>query len=153
MTGQGADAVVIDASLALKWQLDDEEDRGPALALRNDVVIHKVRAAHAPTLYAYEMTNGVISAVRRKRIDVAIGARALALLFSVDVTLHSPPVDEVYPLGIEYGLSAYDSAYVVTAQRLGVEFWTADRHLYDAVHAKLGWVRWIGEYVAAGRRA
>lgn len=153
MTGQSADAVVIDASLALKWQLDDEEDRGPALALRNDLIIHRTLTAHAPTLFAYEMINGVVSAVKRKRMDSAIGARALTLLFSVEVTLHSPPVDDVYPLAIEHGLSAYDSAYVATARRLGMEFWTADRHLHDAVKAKLSWVRWIGEYAASGRRA
>jgi predicted nucleic acid-binding protein len=41
---------------------------------------------------------------------------------------------------------AYDVTYLALAQLEGVELWTADERLYNAVKGKLAWVRWVGEY-------
>ena len=37
--------------------------------------------------------------------------------------------------------AAYDSHYLALADRLGVEFWTADQKLYNTVSAALPWVK------------
>jgi predicted nucleic acid-binding protein len=43
-------------------------------------------------------------------------------------------------------LTIYDSLYVVLAETLGVELWTADRRLVRQVATLAPWVRWLGEY-------
>ena len=140
--------VVIDASLALKWQFDDEEHVAEALALRDGVIISRSLLAYAPTLFPYELINGVVSAVRRKRLDTALGERALRNLLSVDIKLRTPSADKVFASAIGYALSAYDGSYVALAEDLGAELWTADRRLYDAVSGRLSWVHWVGDYSA-----
>ena len=46
-----------------------------------------------------------------------------------------PLTPQVAQLGI------YDAHYLALAERLGAEFWTADRRLQQAVGATLLWVR------------
>jgi predicted nucleic acid-binding protein len=42
--------------------------------------------------------------------------------------------------------SAYDSYYLVLAQALECDFWTADKRLFNALQeTRLGWVHWIEE--------
>jgi predicted nucleic acid-binding protein len=54
-------------------------------------------------------------------------------------------------LADRFGLSAtYDAHYLALAEREGCEYWTADERLWNSVRAQLGWVRWLGEYSAAG---
>lgn len=41
---------------------------------------------------------------------------------------------------------AYDAFYIALAERLQVEFWTADKRLANATEQLgLNWVHWIGE--------
>ena len=138
--------VVIDASVALKWQLEDEQDTPQALTLRDDLLIRKRITLSAPSLYFYELINGITSAVRRRRLQQSQGEEALHNLFSIEVALRTPPFERAYTVALEYSLSAYDSAYVALAETLGADLWTADRQLYDAIADSLPWVRWIGDY-------
>jgi predicted nucleic acid-binding protein len=39
-----------------------------------------------------------------------------------------------------------DRAEAVLAQLLGVELWTADQHLVNALGSAAPWVRWIGDF-------
>ena len=45
-----------------------------------------------------------------------------------------------------WGSSDYDSLYVVLAQLLNVELWTADQRLLQMIGAAAPWVRFIGDY-------
>jgi predicted nucleic acid-binding protein len=42
-------------------------------------------------------------------------------------------------------LATYDTHYLVLAEYLACEFWTADERLANAVRGELPWVRWLGE--------
>ena len=66
---QESKLVVVDASVVLKWQLDDEEYIPQATALRNDFYALSVIKAIAPHLLIYEVINGIVTATRRKRLD------------------------------------------------------------------------------------
>jgi predicted nucleic acid-binding protein len=37
--------------------------------------------------------------------------------------------------------ATYDAHYLELAQRLSIEFWTADRRLWNSVHHELSWVK------------
>lgn len=52
----------------------------------------------------------------------------------------------VYAFSREYKRSIYDSFYLILAQNLKADLWTADKKLYDAVRNKLQFVKWIENY-------
>ncbi|HEX9759775.1 MAG TPA: type II toxin-antitoxin system VapC family toxin, partial [Candidatus Acidoferrales bacterium] len=58
---------VLDASLALQWFLEDEQDRQLSL----DVLASLAeKRALVPTLWFYEVGNGLLMAYRRKRFPL-----------------------------------------------------------------------------------
>ena len=50
---------VVDTSVVLKWQLDDEDDVPQALALRDACLVSGDVELHAPMMLAYELTNAL----------------------------------------------------------------------------------------------
>lgn len=140
---------VVDASVALKWQLDDEEDVDAARALRDDFIVQNTVSLSAPTLFRYEITNGIWAAALRARLKPAIARQALRNLLDCDVEAHEPDPERVLDLALKHKVAAYDAAYLAVAEALGADLWTADRPLYKATKESLGFVRWIGEYPVA----
>jgi predicted nucleic acid-binding protein len=45
-----------------------------------------------------------------------------------------------------YGLSPYDCAYMVLAEKEKCEFFTGDKKLFNSMKNRLAWVNWIGDY-------
>jgi predicted nucleic acid-binding protein len=145
LTSAARRTVVVDASVVLKWQLDDETHVERAVALRDDHLLNGTIMAVAPTLLWYEVTNAIHDAARRKRLSSRVAENALAYLMACDVVLHVPAPPEILRLAGRMEISGYDAAYVELAERLRVELWTADGPLYRAANA-LGSVHWIGDY-------
>ena len=139
--------IVPDASVALKWRLDDEECVRQAREMLLDFGRGSVELV-VPDLFFVEISNGMKVAVRMGRIDeesarefvrqvlqlgmVAIGAEELVMRATELAFLHDR--------------SVYDCVYLAAAERLGCPFFTGDRRLYNALRGKLGYIRWIGEY-------
>jgi predicted nucleic acid-binding protein len=138
---------VIDASLALKWELNDEEFVEQAVAIRDEFLIHKSLHLFAPHLFVFELANGIAVAVRRARVPVADGSQILRRLIAAEVTLTLVLPRRLYEIAMQFQISAYDSAYVALAERLETDLWTADRGLVDAVSHQLPWVRFIGDWI------
>lgn len=138
--------LVVDASVVLKWQLDDEEGSEQALALRDDFLLEAAVALAAPSLLLYEVTNGVHRAARRMRLDAAVAEQALTNLVACEIELHQPDSLHTLRLARRYGLGAYDAAYLALADELDAELWTADRPLVDGTRDAPRPARWIGEY-------
>ncbi len=64
----------------------------------------------------------------------------LGLRFSGDAELHR----QALKIAQRYNLPAtYDAHYLALAERLGIEFWTADRRLFNAVRSSLSWVNLV----------
>lgn len=148
MTSEGTGRrAVVDASVVLKWQLDDEEHVEQALALRDRYLIEGTLALDAPLLLSYELTNAVRTAERRLRLAPDVASEALANLLAATPELHPPDARAALALARELGISGYDAAYVALAELLGVELWTADRKLQRA--ASRDDVRWIGDLETA----
>lgn len=137
---------VIDASVVLKWQLDDEEDVDRALALRDDCLLAGAIDLHAPTLLVYELANAIRAASRRARLDEAVEQQALEHLLSAEIELHAPDPARVLATARRHGITGYDAAYVTLASELDVELWTGDLHLRNALDGKQPRVRAIAEY-------
>lgn len=145
--------VVVDSSFVLKWVLN-ESDSSKALELLNSWIDEGL-VMLAPALLAYEATNALYQHVRSNKLTVDAAKqslkdvilRGLVWDFSEDLALSQRAIE----LAGQYHLSAtYDSHYLALAEREGCEFWTADAKLWRAVREQLAWVRWIGDYQAAG---
>ena len=89
-----------------------------------------------PGLWGLEITNALLTAERRKRLKQPEILRFVALLEGLSILQDGQSVREsvnnVLPLARDYGLSAYDAAYLELAIRHSVPLATLDRNLQKA---------------------
>jgi len=134
--------VIIDASVILRAFFPDEK-QAHAQALIRDHVSGQLQLV-APTLLVYEMTNAVVQAVRRERIGDQAAEEILGAFEGLDIQIEPVGWQQILPLSLRFGCSAYDGAYLALAQLRGEPLVTGDLRLYRAVHEHLPWVRYIG---------
>ena len=138
-------AVVVDASLAIKWAvLENDSER--ALALLD---LWQVRGEQllAPPLFRPEVTNVLHQKTRRGVLDRSDAAEMSDALISL-VAVREPPgiYGRALALAGELNLSAtHDALYLALAESEGCEMWTADRRFVRSVQARFDRVRWVGE--------
>ncbi len=139
--------IVIDASVALKWYLADEEYDQKALGILDKYVSRDIDIL-APSLLEYELINGLLIAKKRGRIEEEKILMAADGFTSLELNLRN--ISFFYPKVIEhcrlFNLSAYDSSYLALADEERVPFITADEGLYNAVKKDLKWVEWLGDF-------
>ncbi len=117
---------VLDASLTLAWFFDDEAT--PETNQLQDVMADGAQAI-CPAHWPAEVANGLLVAERRTRIPASKTAQFLGMLshFLIVVEPATPGgVNTPLPLAREYGLTAYDAAYLEIAMRLGAPIGTLD---------------------------
>lgn len=138
--------LVVDASVALKWLFDDEEDLVPARELLGQ--FHRGEAELVvPGHWPLEVLNGIKAGILKKRIESA-RAQTLADDFvdlgiaTTDVTSYAT---EIYRTAVDLDRTAYDAAYIVLAEKTGLELWTGDKKLFNAVKTRKPFVRYVGE--------
>jgi predicted nucleic acid-binding protein len=135
--------VVVDASLAVKW-LVNEEGTEKAVALLERWADRQTVIA-APPLLPVEITNVLYKRVRRAEITVSDAVILLRQLLGLGIALRSTEL--LHQSALEWagrlGLpAAYDSYYLALADYLGCEFWTADERLYNTAKERLTWIRY-----------
>ncbi len=137
--------VVLDASVALKWYLADEEGSTEALDLLRRHVSDEVEII-APALLQYEVINGLMVARKRGRIreDVIISAIEGFMRVGLRFVALSGHYSRVVHFCKAYNRSAYDASYLALAEAEQIPFITADERLYKAVTKDLDWVEWLG---------
>jgi predicted nucleic acid-binding protein len=136
----------VDASVALKWQLPDEDHIPQALALRDDFLIRGEIALVAPSLFLYEVTNAIGMAAKRARVSADVADEALSNLLACEIKVFAPDPERILQLCRRFSITAYDAAYVALALQLRTELWTGDRPLFQATSKELASVHWIEEY-------
>ena len=136
--------MIADASVLLCAFFPDES-QAQGQALLRDHAAGRERLK-APTLVVYEVTNAVWQAERRGRISSAQADQILRAAAGLEIELLPLDWGESLPLARQFKRSAYDAAYLRLAARLSERLITADKRLYNAVHSKLKWVEWIGNY-------
>lgn len=144
-------SVVVDASLAIKW-LVQEDDSHRAHAILQSWVAEDVTRI-APHLMPFEVANALHRRVLRGELDINHSALMLTQLLDSRLELHHSPSMHVRAMQLASQLgqgAAYDAHYLALAESIGCELWTADRRFYRAANAVLGNVRWLGEFSAIG---
>ncbi|MCY2960343.1 MAG: type II toxin-antitoxin system VapC family toxin [Planctomycetota bacterium] len=124
--------LVVDASVALSWVLPDENAQYPNAALEQVIA----EGAAVPSIWPAEIANGLLMAVRRKRIEVDRVPRALLLFESLRIEVDSrgarESVRHVFDAGWASGLTAYDASYLDLCLRSGLVLATQDDALARA---------------------
>jgi predicted nucleic acid-binding protein len=144
-------AVGVDASLAVKWVLDEEHtDRAQrlwadSLAARRPIVV--------PPHFTGEVTSAIYQRTRRGdpayHLAVPDARDALRNFLTYPVQVLTPPdlYEEASAFATIYRLpSIYDCLYVVFARMLDVELWSADARLLTATSGIAPWVRPLAGY-------
>ena len=131
--------IVVDASVAAKWFLLEEHSPKAAALLSDN------HERIAPELLVTEVAHTLVKRVRSGVVDAEDARAFLRRLFNLveilpTVSLASIALD----LAIEHQRSAYDALYAALALREHCQLVTADRRLYDALHASFpGTMLWI----------
>ncbi len=121
--------LVLDASLALQWFLEDEADRKYSLAVLASL---SEKRALVPLLWFYEVGNGLLMAYRRKRItfDQIDGFLARLKALPIEAAQQTPSeILELPALAQAHGLTNYDAAYVALAMKFNLPLATTDKNL------------------------
>jgi len=122
--------MVIDTSVTMAWCFEDEATDD------TDAVLDKLQGDEAvvPPLWQLEVTNVLLVAERRARITEAQATRFLDLLLRLPIRVDASQTDvpAVLAAGRRHGLSAYDAAYLVLAERLAAPLATLDHKLITA---------------------
>ena len=138
--------VVVDASVAFKWLVEEEHsDKATALARLWDDEGARLAAPH---LMVFEVANALHRRVARGDFAVDVAAGLMEDLMSIGIAFHHAPDlhRRALELASEFQQAAvYDAHYLALAESLGCELWTADQRFQRAVRARTADVHWLGE--------
>jgi len=125
-------SLVLDGSATLAWVYPDEIT--PQIVAFFDQVI--LKGAIVPQLWKIEIANSLSIGIRRKRIDSARRAVALADLDAMYVTIDHETGKHVWretlDLADRHRLTIYDATYLELALRLSLPLATLDDDLRQA---------------------
>jgi len=127
--------VVLDASLALQWFLEDESGRQYGLSVLTSL---SSKRAVVPILWFYEVGNGLLMAYRRKRItfDQIDGFLTRLKALPIDAAQQVPAeILELPAIAQKHSLTNYDAAYLALAMRFRLPLATTDAELRRAAAA------------------
>ena len=126
---------VVDNSVALTWCFEDEQTQ-VTLTLLQRV---GEDGAFAPGLWPLEAVNGLLVAERRGRLDNARRRRLVRFLEMLPISIDDESAGRAWTdsarLAEQFGLSAYDAAYLELAHRLDLPLASLDRQLRAAASA------------------
>lgn len=144
-------ALVIDASVAAKWHLQDEQHGAEALALLTHFTTGQV-ALFGPDHIRYEVAATLTAATLgdRPRLRRRVAERAIDTFLALGVQTVGTDalIRAAFALVHQYRIAFYDALYLALAQDLDIPLITADRRFYQRV-SQLPTMVWIGQYTGA----
>lgn len=134
--------VCLDANLIVRLIVGDASPRIQEFAAQWN---SDGRGFVAPSLIGYEVTNALhrIRLVAPENLEIDEAMRSYELM-SIELIQDRDLHIEALQFADRFRLpAAYDCHYLALANRLGIEFWTADRKLHRAVSNELPWARLV----------
>lgn len=138
--------VVIDASLAVKW-LVEEPDSDRAILLANSWTQAGVELT-APFLMPIEVANALYKKTQYQELSIADAGLLLDRLMETGIELRYPESLDTRALELAALLgqrAVYDSYYLALAEILDCDLWTADQRFQQIAISGFPRVRSIGE--------
>lgn len=126
--------IVLDCSITLAWFFEDEVSEYSDSIL--DALSHKKLVAIVPSLWELEVTNVLLSKIRRNLLSFSQAADFLNRLNSLDIrVIAAHPqsnLDVVFPLAHEEKLTSYDASYLQLALTEAIPLASLDQQLCSA---------------------
>lgn len=143
-----ADALVVDASVATKWHLMDEEEADKALLLLERFASGEF-TLWAPEQIRYEVPSAITAATlgATPRLPRAVARQSIEkfLALGLSVVNDAELMVSAFDLVHQHGCAFYDALYLALAEQLGIPFITADWKLYLRIR-RLPYVIWLGDF-------
>lgn len=138
--------MILDASVAVKWFLPDEDDVAEARHLRSAALTRSVELI-APDIIWAEVCQSLVRAVRRGRVERDAARAVVDDLIEVRPLVMDSAVDlrDAMRVALAVGVSAYDAHYLAVGARLGQPVITADRRLWERGRAHGYDLTWLGD--------
>lgn len=136
-------AAVVDASVAVKWVVEEAHSDRAAALLAYD-------AMHAPDHWQAEAVNVLWAKAFRGDLSVAEAEERMTVLMRAPV-IGSPIADlmtRAFAVSVARRVTIYDSLYVALAEKLDVPMVTADERLMRSLAsdaALAGRMVWLGD--------
>lgn len=129
--------IIIDASVAAKWLLPDEQE-GIALKIKNDFK-HRNVYINVPITIFLEINNLLKSAYKSKRINYKQAINLNKRFLDLEFVVHSQKdlMKMTLQLATSLDISSYDASYIALAQALKSPFYTADKALIQKAKSPL----------------
>ncbi|WP_254509945.1 type II toxin-antitoxin system VapC family toxin [Anatilimnocola floriformis] len=120
---------VLDASVALKWELP-ENDSAEALQVRAAFEVDSIEFI-APNVFPIEIGHALSRAMRRNLIDATQAEQALERMLSKMPVLFDSMglIERAFQISLEARIGVYDCLYLALAQDQHCQFLTADARL------------------------
>lgn len=122
---------IVDASVVVDWVVPDADPEGPARRLLTSLAAADAQLA-APRLMWEEVSNALLTGIRRGRWDGAAADESYALLraMPVEIVDSERDLDRAWDLSRRYDEHpVYDMVYLAVAERMGEPLITADARL------------------------
>ncbi len=129
---------VLDTSVAIAWYLP-EAFADAARVWQNRMLRDRVQLV-VPSLHYWEFANVLRTHVRGKTLDAPLAREIWALHLDAPLDVVEPPLEQVLPVALDIGATAYDAVYVALATHLDVPLLTAEK-------ASTPWVMHLGKRV------
>ncbi len=137
-------AIVVDASVAVKWVVEEQHSAEAALLLQCETL-------HAPDHWQAEAVNALWAKVAKADLPTADAEEGIRLLLRAPVsgTPIRALIARAFAISLAQSVTVYDSLYVALAEKLDIPFVTADQKLIRRMAGQAGNVaraRWIGDF-------
>jgi predicted nucleic acid-binding protein len=124
--------IVVDASAAISWVLDDERD-DLARAMASEILAY---GGYVPPLFASEIQNVLLVAIRRRRATLSQATEVLGALARLPLRVDGSGVglgsSRALEMAFSSGLTIYDATYLILAQALQAQLMTRDARMRGA---------------------
>jgi len=142
---------VVDASIAVKWHLRDEQDAETVIQVLTDYRDGR-KSLVAPEQIRYEVPGAIRNAVRTRRMTADAGAMAVAdfLSWNIPTVTDNALTLNGYRLAIRFGCWFYDGLYVALAERANASLVHADNRLRNAIGGTFPLEMWMDDYRILG---
>ncbi len=141
--------VVVDASLAFKW-LVEEKDSDKAQTLLQSWEHQNLKPA-APSFMPFEVANALHRRITRNELTIEESAYLIESVLAPEVELRYTARlhRQALELASQLGQGAvYDCHYLALAEILDCEMWTADERFYRSASHRTTRLRLLNDFVA-----
>jgi predicted nucleic acid-binding protein len=138
---------VVDASVAVKWHLRDEQDADIAVRVLADFRDGRSFLL-APDHIRYEVPSAIRNAIRTGRMTAEQGRAAITDFHGWQIPTVSDDalIRAGYEQALLFGCSLYDGLYLALAEIVACPLIYADNHLRNALGTKFRRALWLGDY-------